>query len=240
MLTTPTVQTRFLHIQTWFRALSAVDQTRLDTSVRLIHSRKGEVMLRAGDVVEGWYGVVSGLVKLVSHSPEGRTSVFLGLPAGQWFGEGSVLKKEVRRYDVVALRETTLLCLPRAEFDHLFHTSLGFTQAVVWQMNMRLGQAMAAIEASRVRSPEQRVALYLSQVFWHGIQKLDLSQEELSNMVGLSRQTVNRALQVLERQGMVSLQLGRIDVRDDNALTAFAFGTAAPCQFSTPSEQTVG
>lgn len=227
MLISPTIQARFLQTQAWFRALPVADQARLEANVRLVRGRKGEVVLRAGDVVEGWYGVVSGLVKLQSHSPEGRTSVFVGLPAGQWFGEGSALKKEARRYDVVALRESTLLCLPCAEFDHLFNTSIGFTQAVVWQMNMRLGQAMAAIEASRVRTPEQRVALYLSRVFWHGIQKLDLSQEELSNIVGLSRQTVNRALQVLEQQGLLSLQLGRIGVRNDDALTAFVFGDAA-------------
>ena len=130
------------------------------------------------------------------------------------------MKTEPRRYNVLALRDTELLCLKRAEFDELRATSLEFNQALLAQMNMRLGQAMAAIEAGRIRSPEQRVALYLSRMFWHGMRKLNLSQEELSSLVGLSRQTVNRVLQVFEQRRFVSLDFGRIHVLDEEGLLA--------------------
>lgn len=145
-----------------------------------------------GASVNGWYAVLSGLVKLQSTSPEGRVSAFLGVPGGEWFGEGSVLKAESRRYDVIALRDTTLLCLPRADFESLQTSSLAFNQYLVAHLNRRLGQAMALIEAGRLRSPEERVALYLSRVFWPGTRKLSLSQEELGHLVRPSRQTVNR------------------------------------------------
>ena len=212
---------RFLAHQSWYAPLPAALQARVQDGVRTQSGDKGSVLLHAGDPVLGWYAVLSGLAKLQSQSPDGRLSVFLGVPAGEWFGEGSVLKTEPRRYDVVALRDTELLCLPRGMFDELRSCSLEFNQFLVTHLNLRLGQAMAIIEAGRIRTPEQRVALYLSRLFWHGQRKLALSQEELGHLVGLSRQTVNRVLQSLEQRRLVSLAFGRVSILDDESLTAF-------------------
>lgn len=215
-------QHRFLRGQPWFAALS--DDARANLLQRSLtqSGRKGDVMLAAGTPVQGWYAVLSGLVKLQSTSSEGRVSAFLGVPDGEWFGEGSVLKTEPRRYDVIALRDTVLLCLPRAEFDTLLAGCLPFNHFLVAHLNRRLGQAMTIIEAGRLRSPEQRVALYLSRVFWQGRRRLVLSQEELGHLAGLSRQTVNRALKSMEQLGLVSLDFGRVAMLDEQALAAYA------------------
>jgi len=213
---------RFLGGQPWFAGLTAEHQARLLARSFTLDGRKGEVLLGAGAPVQGWYAVLSGLVKLQSTSAEGRVSAFLGVPDGEWFGEGSALKTEPRRYDVIALRDTTLLCLPRAEFDELLAGSLDFNHYLVAHLNRRLAQAMTIIEAGRLRAPEQRVALYLSRVFWQGRRKLLLSQEELGHLAGLSRQTVNRVLQTLEGLGLVSLEFGRVALLDEQALAAYA------------------
>lgn len=213
---------RFLSGQPWFADLPADAQTRLLERTFTIAGRKGDVLLAAGETVKGWYAVLSGLVKLQSMSSEGRVSAFLGVPDGEWFGEGSTLKTEPRRYDVIALRDTTLLCLPRTQFNELLAGSLSFNHFLVAHLNRRLGQAMTIIEAGRLRAPEQRVALYLSRVFWQGRRKLLLSQEELGHLAGLSRQTVNRALQTLEAQGLVSLEFGRVAILDEQALASCA------------------
>ena len=196
-------------------------QGQIEESVVTQAGKKGDVMLPIGDDVAGWYGVLSGLVKLQSASSEGRVSTFLGVPEGEWFGEGSVMKTEPRRYDVIALRDTLMLCLPRAQFEQLLSDSIPFNHFLVTHLNRRLGQAMAVIEAGRLRSPEQRVALYLSRVFWQGRRRLEFSQEELGHLVGISRQTVNRALHSMEQQGMVSLALGRVTILDEQALSRY-------------------
>jgi CRP/FNR family transcriptional regulator, cyclic AMP receptor protein len=185
---------QFLRMQRWFGDLDAAMQERVTDKVFTIQGSKGDVMLRAGDEVQGWYAVLSGLVKLQSQSSQGRRSAYLGIPGGEWFGEGSAMKSDPRHYDVIALRESELLCLPRAEFTHLRETSLKFNQAIAEQLNMRLGQAMIIIETMRLRTPEQRVAMYLGRALWHGPRKLSLSQEELGILAGLSRQTVNAVL----------------------------------------------
>lgn len=213
---------RFLRSQPWFSALPDEWRDRLLARSVTLAGRKADVMLAEGAPVKGWYAVLSGLVKLQSTSSEGRVSAFLGVPDGEWFGEGSVLKTEARRYDVIALRDTLLLCLPRAEFDGLLAHSLPFNHFLVGHLNRRLGQAMTIIEAGRLRSPEQRVALYLSRVFWQGRRRLVLSQEELGHLAGLSRQTVNRALKSMEQLGLVSLEFGRVAMLDEQALAAYA------------------
>lgn len=218
---------RFLYAQPWFAQLTEEVRQRLLAGVTTQRGARGEVLLRTGEAVEGWYGVLDGLVKIQSHSPQGRRSAFLGIPAGEWFGEGSVMKNERRRYDVIALRDTMLLCLPRDAFQLLRATSLPFCNALADQLNMRLGQAMAAIETERIRSPEQRLANYLGPQLWHGSRRIVLCQEELGVLAGLSRQTVNGVLKDFERRGLVSVAFGRIDILDDAGLADVAHGLAS-------------
>lgn len=218
--------TQFLQQHDWFTQLPPERQADVADRTFTLAGVKGQVLLQAGAEVQGWYAVLSGLVKLQSTSGQGRVSAFLGVPDGEWFGEGSTLKTERRRYEVVALRDTVLLCLPRTQFEDLLAHSLPFNHFLVAHMNRRLGQAMAIIEAGRLRAPDQRVALYLSRVFWHGRRRLVLSQEELGHLAGLSRQTVNRALNTMEQQGLVSLEFGRVTILDADALAAYAAPTA--------------
>jgi CRP-like cAMP-binding protein len=223
--TTPPAH-RFLAAQPWFAAQDASLRQALQDGVHTLRGAKGEAVLEAGAEVGGWYAVLSGLVML--HSPEarGRQSAFLGVPDGEWFGEGSAMKAEPRRYRVVALRETQLMCLPLPLFQRLRETSQAFNQCLAAHLNMRLGQAMAIIEAGRMRSPEHRVALYLSPLFWRSTRRIHLTQEELGHLAGLSRQTVNRVLRQLEALRIVSLDFGRVAIVDDAALAAYISDTA--------------
>ncbi len=79
----------------------------------------GQYVCRKGEPVEHWIGIVEGLVKMASLSPSGKLTTFTGLPAGAWFGEGSLLKDEPRRYDVIALRASRVALMPRATFNAL-------------------------------------------------------------------------------------------------------------------------
>ena len=218
---------RFIESQPWFASAPRGLQERLRAEVVATQGDKGAVMLPAGSAVQGWHAVLSGLVMLQSPATRARSSAFIGVPDGEWFGEGSAMKPEPRKYNVVALRPTTLLCLPLPLFDVLRDTHLAFNQFLVLHLNMRLGQAMTIIEAGRTQSTEHRVALYLSRLFWRSTRRLNLTQDELGQLVGLSRQTVNRVLRTLEGLGIVSLDFGKVAIVDDDALSAYLAATAA-------------
>lgn len=227
MLSTLPPAPRFISAQPWFASVPTALQERLREEVFAVQGDKGAIMMPAGSAVEGWHAVLSGLVMLQSPASKGRASAFIGVPDGEWFGEGSAMKPEPRKYNVVALRPTTLLCLPLPLFATLRESSLAFNQFLVQHLNMRLGQAMTIIEAGRTQSPEHRVALYLSRLFWRSTRRLNLTQDELGQLVGLSRQTVNRVLRTLEELGIVSLDFGKVGIVDDEALGAYLAATAA-------------
>jgi len=216
--TRPGVQ--FMLAQPWFPGLPQEMQARIMDSVYTLQGGKGDTLLRAGEEVRGWYAVLTGLVKLQSQTSPGRRQGYLGIPGGEWFGEGSVMKKEPRRYDVIALRDSEMLCLPRNLFEELYERDLAFNQALTRHLNMRLGQAMLIIETMRLRTPEQRVAMYLSPMLWHGSRRVNLTQEELGVLSGLSRQTVNAVVNDFDRRGLVALDLGRIEIRNEAGLLA--------------------
>lgn len=222
LLETRTPASVFLHGQPWFACMQTAEKNELLDAMVLRKAAKGETLLSAGDPIDGWYGVLSGMAKLQTKAPDGRLSAFLGVPAGEWFGEGSVLKESTWRYDVIALRDTTLIGMPMAHFQRLYRSSLPFAHYLIEHLNRRLGQAMAAIESGRLRSPEERVAQYLSHFYWSGVRKITLSQEDLGHLAGLSRQTINRVLKHFESQGWVSLEFGRVDILNDEALEQLA------------------
>ncbi|MEW6694296.1 Transcriptional regulator LdrP [Tepidimonas thermarum] len=210
----------FLSQQPWFGTLDAATRQTLIDAMVLQRAARGELLIRRGTPVDAWWAVLSGMAKLQTEGPDGRVSAFLGVPAGDWFGEGTVLKGGHWRYDVLALRDTTLIGLPLPHFQQLYHSSLAFNHFLVERLNLRLGQAMTAIEVGRLRSPEERVAQYLSMFCGSGVRRITLSQEDLGHLAGLSRQTTNRVLKAFEAQGWISLEFSRVDVLQPEALEA--------------------
>ncbi len=120
--------------------------------------RANEFIFMRGDHFEYWTGVVTGLARMGIVSRGGKATSFTGLTAGAWFGEGTVLKNEARRYDVVALRDTRLAMMDRSTFLWLFENSVGFNRFLVGQLNERLGQFIALLEYGRTLDATARLA----------------------------------------------------------------------------------
>lgn len=213
---------RFLQMQPWLGQLEPGLQARVLRSCTTLRARKGETALRSGEAAQGWHAVLSGFVKLQAPGMDDGVAAYLALTGGEWFGEGSVLQSGPRRYEVHALRDSEILCLPRKLFHELLSASLPFSNAVLHHMNQRLGQALAIIEANRSGSLEQRLALYLGPLFWHGLRTLNLSQEELGTLAGISRQSTNKVLQCLQARGLITLRSGRVVATNAAALEDFA------------------
>lgn len=171
--------------------------------------------------------MIDGLVKMASVSPEGKTTTFVGVTSGGWFGEGSLLKDKARRYDIGALRASRMALMPRATFEWLLDTDIGFNRFLLMQLNERLSQFIAMVEYQRLLGPDARVARSLAALFnpvLYPDQATDLqiSQEEVGYLSGVSRQRVNQALQVLEKAGLLAVEYGHIRILDLEGLRAFS------------------
>jgi CRP/FNR family transcriptional regulator, cyclic AMP receptor protein len=178
---------------------------------------KGAYICHRGDRLDAWTGVADGLIKLGTVSRSGKAVTLAGLRAGGWFGEGTVLKDEPRQYDLVALRDTRMALMNRSTFFWLFENSVAFNRYLVRQFNERLGQFIALVEYDRMLDAPGRlarnIAWLFNPVFYPGLgMHLEISQEELGLLCGMSRQVANKCLQILEGKGLLRVEHGGITV----------------------------
>jgi CRP-like cAMP-binding protein len=169
---------------------------------------------------------MSGLIKVSVGNADGKLASLTGVPAGGWIGEGSLLKRETRKYDVVALRDSTIAKLPSATFEWLLDSSIPFNRFLLQQLNERVAQFIGKAESDRLHQPEARVARCLAELFnpilYPGMgMRLEITQEEIGFLARVSRQRVNQALQLLESINLVKVAYGSVEVLDLKGLRRY-------------------
>ena len=218
--------TDLLRASVWTRSLGPGALARVEKETQVRELPVGVPVCRKGEVVEHWIGVIDGLVKMTSVSPEGKTTTFTGVTSGGWFGEGSLLKDKFRKYDVVTLRDSRVAYMPSATFNWLLDSNIGFNRFLLMQLNERLAQFIAMVEHERLLEPDARVArslagLYNPLLYPDQAKDVQLSQEEVGYLCNVSRQRVNQALHRLEKEGLVKIEYGRIRILDLGGLRDF-------------------
>ena len=203
----------------WLAVLTAADRRDATAALIVSSAEPGDRVCRTGAPSTFWFGVVDGLLKMSNVSLEGNPITYTGIPPGAWFGEGTLLKREVYRYNIEALRKSTVAGLPMAVFWALLERSIPFNRFVMTQLNERLGQFIAAREIDRNNQPDARVARSLASLFhpvlYPGVgQLLRITQQELAYLVGLSRQRVNEALTALQAARLIRVEYGGVRVID--------------------------
>jgi len=217
---------RLAAIARWSHDLPEGERERARRGIVEKNYAAGSYICHLGDRFDVWTGVIDGLVKLSTSSDSGKLISFAGLPAGAWFGEGTVLKGEPRRYDLVALRETRLALMDAATFFWLFENSVAFNRFLVRQLNERLGQFIGLVETDRLLDAPARIARALAFLFNPELHPavglhLAITQEEIGLLSGLSRQATNKALKLLEEAQVLRVERGGISIRAWGELNAY-------------------
>jgi CRP/FNR family transcriptional regulator, cyclic AMP receptor protein len=211
--------TELLRTSAWAKDLTSEQLARIGSRMIERAVPAGGYICRKGEPVEHWIGIIDGLAKMTTVAASGKSTTFTGLPAQAWFGEGSLLKDEPRRYDVIALRNSRVAYMPRATFAWLLDSSIAFNRFLLVQLNERLGQFIGLVEHDRLLDPDARVARCLASLFnphlYPGVgPELMISQEEIGYLCGVSRQRVNQALKVLEKAGLLRVDYGGVTIVD--------------------------
>ena len=209
----------------WLARLDSGERERVVADMRVVHVDVGELVCRVGRPVTYWFGLVDGLLKMSNTSDLGMPITFTGVSPGGWFGEGTVIKREVYRYNIQALRRSVVAGIGVETFHWLLDRSIPFNRFVMQQLNERLGQFIGAREIDRMSDPDVRVARSLGALFhpilYPGVGSLlRITQQELGYLVGLSRQRVNEALNALQQRALIRIEYGGVRVLDLEALRA--------------------
>jgi CRP/FNR family transcriptional regulator, cyclic AMP receptor protein len=210
----------------WPRALTQAERSAAFDALTIRRHEAHSYVCHRNEIADSWIGVMEGFLRVQDTTPDGRLVMFTGVAAGGWIGEGSLLKTEQRRYEIVATRPTVTVHLPRETFSWLLERSIPFNHFMMSHLNERLAQFIAMVKYDRLLEPTARVARGISSLF-HPVlypntdSTLQVNQEEIGWLVGVSRPRVNVALNELEAAGLIQRGYGHIVVSDRQALARY-------------------
>ena len=197
-----------------FAGLEDEAATALSSAMGKLHLNKGDVLFHEGDMEDRLYIVVSGKIKLGRSGSAGRENLLAVLGPGQMFGELSVFDPGPRSTTATAVTACELRTL---EHDELIPWLTGrpeVAQGLLGQLAARLRRAndvVADLVFSDVPGRVAKALLDLADRFGRtaddGVHvHHDLTQEELAQLVGASRETVNKALADFAHRGWLRLE----------------------------------
>jgi CRP/FNR family transcriptional regulator, cyclic AMP receptor protein len=193
----------------------------------------GSELSHHGGTARHWYGVLEGVLKWSTDAPDGRSVTLGGFTAGSWFGEGSLLHGRPVAADIVAIRHSRVAMIPKEVFLWLHGTQLAFNHYLLDHMNERLHWFMGDFAAHRLFSAEAQVARALYGLLHpelnpHDDRHLEISQEEIACLTGISRQRCNLALSHLRQEALIDVAYGGVTVLDLARLRRLADGCLLP------------
>ncbi len=205
-----------------FSALDDEAAAALRSSMGEIRLRRGEVLFHEGDPGDKLYIVTDGKVKLGRTSSDGRENLLAILGPGQMFGELSLFDPGPRSATVTAVTETTLpLALPRrpAALARGPPRRLARPARPARRRLRKTNEVVADLVFSDVPGRVAKALLDLADRFGRtaddGVHvHHDLTQEELAQLVGASRETVNKALADFASRGWLRLEPRSVVIHD--------------------------
>lgn len=193
------------------------------------HYERREVLVHEGDVADSFHIVLDGRAAVRVTTPSGESAIVNILGPDEHFGEVSLLGREDprRTASIVALEPVRTLSIPAAVFRDLRDRNPRLEQLVSSILARRVDELSAQVVEAMYDSLERRVVRRLSALA--GIYRtsspevtIPLTQDELSQLVGGARPSVNQVLQRIVDDGVIELRRGRIIVHDLRALERLA------------------
>jgi CRP/FNR family transcriptional regulator, cyclic AMP receptor protein len=193
---------------------------------------RGEVMLRKGDPGNAMIVILQGRVRISSMSEDGREIILGVLGPGEVLGEIALLDGQERSADASALQECVVVVVERSHFLRLLHGSPDLSLRLMMVLCGRLRRLNLAMEDIALLDLPSRLAKLLLRLARDcgspGPRQLGrrievkLSQKDLSNLVGASREKVNRQLRVWEQDGIIATDQGYLIILQPERLAPAA------------------
>jgi CRP/FNR family transcriptional regulator, cyclic AMP receptor protein len=189
--------------------------------------KRGATIFSKGDPGNSLYAVISGTVKISVSSPDGRNAILNLISAGEIFGEVALLDGRERTGDATANTNCEIFVIDRRDFlpfvrsqpalamkfiellcDRLRWTSDQVEQVILQDLPRRLASALLGLTEKRKLEPTSRT--------------IAITQQEISEMVGMTRESINKQLRAWATRNWVRLEHGAIVLLDPDPLRALA------------------
>lgn len=213
------------HLHDFISELPAAIQAEIEHLSTQRQLARGEAAYRKGDLPNELFRIVEGAIKLCNFSLDGAEIISGEFQPGDCFGEMGVIDGMPRVSHAIASKDTRLRVLSRAQFEDLCQRYPEINR----QLNLVLCRRVRFLYSLNDELLGLKLKIRLARVlhrlaYSHGKHNelgetfIETSHEELSNMLGASRQSVSKELKLLEREGDVELRYGKVYFHDLAAL----------------------
>jgi len=212
--------------KTWDKSLTEFVDA-LESVKSIVNLPKHAKLLEEGQLPEGIFVLLHGSVKLFVGLKGGKTLILRVVQSGEVLGLSATMSTKPAEYTAETLSPTQFLYVPRKDFLALLELHPEICISVVEVLSHQLREAVSMIHYSSGSQPAaEKLAdlleswiLEKGEVTDRGIDlKLPLTQEEIGQMIGVSRETVSRLLAEFEEQGILELDGSRVRVLKGHSL----------------------
>ena len=181
---------------------------------------RGDVLFFQGDEGDALYSIFDGSIRIPLTSPDGKEFTINLMESGDVFGEIALLDGLSRTADARAGRDSRLMRIPRRAFLDLMDNEPRLMRHVIDMLCERIRVTTGemtdvAFLDLRARLAKRLLDLSLS----HGVEEgagirigLTLTQTDVAQMLGVTREAVNKQIQTLVRSGLISMERGTITI----------------------------
>ena len=185
---------------------------------------KGEVLFKKGAEGDKLFIVQKGAIKIVLPSPQGGEMIVCIFSEGDFLGEMALLDREPRSADAIAVRDSTLLAISRQDFFEFLRSNDIAMETILSTLSRRLRKTDTMLEDKCFLNISARLAKKLVELaaeFGVGDDtgtvidiKIPLTQKDLAEMVGATRESINKELGELKKAGLVATRGKTICILD--------------------------
>jgi CRP/FNR family transcriptional regulator len=214
-----------------FEALGPADLARVaDVAVRRSFPA-GQVIFREGDASDTCYVVGTGHARAVRENADGRTITLAHFGPGDIFGELAMFDDERRSATVETLDEVEAIAILGSDMRRLLREHPDIAVKLVIALGRRLREANERLARQSFQTVQSRVAGVLGQLVRQAQSEgaadrdvlVTITQSDIAQLAGSSRESASRFLAVLERAGVVTQGRGRLTVHEPAALERYVY-----------------
>lgn len=188
----------------------------------------GQELFRRGDDCSGLYVVVKGMIKVSGLNASGKEAILTFVDAPNWFGEIAVFDGNERTHDAHAEGETEVLLMPQSGLSKLLEAHPEYWRDLGCLLTSKLRLAFSGLEDLALLPAPVRLGRRLvmiaqgyGEVLEDSLKPVSIPQEQLGNMLSISRQTTNQILKEFQKLGFVDVSYGAIKIADLHGLRVF-------------------
>jgi CRP-like cAMP-binding protein len=201
---------------------------QLRAHARIKTIERGTTIFAKGDPGSSLFAILEGQVKVISFSAQGKYAVFNVLSSGDIFGEIALLDGGERTAEVVAITDCKLVVIERRDFLPLVHSSPDISQKLIEVLCARLRNTSRQVEEVMFLDLSAKLARTLLRLRENaGSPRIALTQSEIAQIIGASRESTNKQLRDWENLKWIRLERGEIELVDLASLSDIALGGQA-------------